>query len=152
MGLEEGAFAGGNAFARGVEEGSEEGIDFCGVAVVGVEGDEDIVFFGEAVDGFGEDDGAEGGVADVESGSKLATASGDLDDAVGLGIGEGLEGTIRGCERRDIDGWIGVAVLLSSIEHILVLFWCRNRHELGHSGKGRSWQGCDRKRPENGLG
>jgi hypothetical protein len=41
------------------------------------------------VGGLGEHDGAEGGVLDGGAGGELAAAGGDLDDAVGLGLGEG---------------------------------------------------------------
>jgi hypothetical protein len=64
--------------------------------VVGVQGDQHVVFLREEVAGFGEHDGTEGGVLDGGAGGEFAAAGGDLDDAVGFGLGEGAEGTVDG--------------------------------------------------------
>lgn len=45
-----------------------------GLAMVRVEADEDVVFLGEAVRGFGKDDGADGGAADAGAGGEFAAA------------------------------------------------------------------------------
>ena len=73
VGLEKRAFAFGDALAGGIEKRAEEGIDFLGMTVIGVESNEDVVFLGKSVDGLGKDDGTEGGVIDCGAGSELAT-------------------------------------------------------------------------------
>jgi hypothetical protein len=54
------------------------------LAVVGVQADQDVVLLREQVGGLGEDDAAEGGILDAESGGELAAAGRELDDPVGL--------------------------------------------------------------------
>lgn len=117
VGVEEVVEAGGAAAGGFGDEGFEEFIDFFGLAVVGVEADEDVVFFGEAVGGLGEDDGAEGHVFDGGAGGEFAAAGGDLDDAIGFGFGEGFEGGADGAEGSDVDGGVGVAAFLGGVEH-----------------------------------
>ena len=94
------SLAGGDALAGGFEQRLEEAVDFGRVAVVGVEGDEDVVFLREEVAGFGEHDGTEGGILDGGAGGELAAAGGDLDDSVGLRFGEGTERTVDGGDAR----------------------------------------------------
>ncbi len=94
VGLEKRAFSICDALAGSVEERPEEGVDFGRVAVVGVKADEDVVFLSENVDGFGKDDGTEGRVVNCGAGSELAATSGNLDNAIGLGLGECFERTI----------------------------------------------------------
>ena len=129
--LEEGAFAFGDALAGGFEKRLEEALDFLRVAVVGVESDEDVVFLGENVDGFGQNDGPECGVVDIETGSELAATGGNLDDPVGIGIGEGLQGAVGGGDGSDVDGRVGVSAFLGGIEHGTVLCWCGDWHSAG---------------------
>lgn len=141
--VSEAGFASGSGSG---DEWAEVGVDFFGLAVVGVEGDEDVVFFGEAVSSFGEDDGAEDCVFDIETGGKFAGACGELDDAVGFGIREGFEGGVDGDERADVDGRVCVVALLSGIEHLGVLFGSGDRHCLETFG-GVCW----RKRDGRGI-
>ncbi len=129
VGLEKRAFSFFLALAGSVEERSEEGVDFLGMAVVGVKSDEDIVFLSENVDGFSKHDGSEGRVVNCGAGSELAATGGNLDNAIGLGLGECLERTICGGERGDVNGWVCVTTLLGGIEHLTVLFWCRDGHD-----------------------
>lgn len=126
--LEKRAFAFGDALAGGIEKRAEEGVNLLGVAVIGVEADEDVVFLSEGVDGFGEDDGTESGVIDGGAGSELATTGRDLDDTVGLCLSESFEGAAGGGEGSDVDGGVGISTLLGGIEHLLILFWCCNWH------------------------
>ena len=141
--ISESGFASGGGSG---DEWAEVGVDFFGLAVVCVEGDEDVVFFGEAVSSFGEDDGAEDCVFDIETGGKFAGACGELDDAVGFGIREGFEGGVDGDERADVDGRVCVVALLSGIEHLGVLFGSGDRHCLETFG-GVCW----RKRDGRGI-
>lgn len=97
--------------------------------MVGVECDEDIVFFGEGVNRIGEDDGTFDGIIDGGAGCELAASGGNLDDPVGLGLGEGAEGSVDGGERGDVDGRVGVAAFLGGIEHGGVLFWRGDWHD-----------------------
>ena len=129
VGLEKWSFAFFLALAGSVEERAEEGVDLLGVTVVGVQADEDIVFLGERVYGFGEHDGSEGRVVDGGAGSELAATGGNLNNAIGLGLGEGFERAVCGGERGDVDGWVCIASLLGGIEHLTVLFWCRDGHD-----------------------
>ena len=72
------------AFCRFLDEGFEEGCRLFGLAVVGIQGDEDAILFGETMGGFRQDDGSAGGVLVVETRGKLTGSGGELDDAVGL--------------------------------------------------------------------
>ena len=96
MGLEERSFALGNALARGLEERTEERVYFFGVAVIGVKCDEDVVFLREGVNGFREYDRSEGGIGHRGAGCELSAAGRHLNDPVGLGFCEGLEGSVGG--------------------------------------------------------
>jgi hypothetical protein len=115
------ALAFGDALAGGFEQRLEEGVDLLRLAVVGVEGDQHVVFFREEVAGLGEDDGTEGGVLDGGAGGEFAAAGGDLDDAVGLGFGEGAQRAVDGGDRGDVDGGVGIAALLGGVQHGAVL-------------------------------
>ena len=95
VGLEKGAFALGDALTGSVEKGTEERIYFVRVAVVGVKADEDVVLLSESVDGLSEDDGTKSGVIHTCSGSELPATGGNLDNAIGLGLGECLERATR---------------------------------------------------------
>ena len=129
MGLEEWALTLSNPLARGIEERAKEGVDLFGVAVVRVKCDEDVVFLGEGVDGFGEDNGSKSGVSDGGSSCELPASGRDLNDSIGLGFGESFESSIGGGERGDVDGRIGISTLLGGIEHLGVLFWGRDWHD-----------------------
>ena len=147
VGLEKRAFAFGNALSGGVEKGAEERIDLLRVAMISVEADEDVIFLGENMNSLGKNDGTEGRVIDRSAGCELAATGRDLDDAVGFRFREGLESAIGGSERGDVDGGIGVSTLLGGIEHLLVLFWCRDWHDWGGITLDQyDWQGwsCDR--------
>ena len=121
VGLEQRAFACGDALAGGFQQRLEESIDLGRVAVVGVEGDQDVVFLREEVAGFGQDDGTEGGVLDGGAGGELAAAGGNLDDSVGFRFGKSAERTVDGGERGDVDGGVGVAAFLGGVQHGAVL-------------------------------
>jgi len=129
VGLEKRPFAFFLALAGRIEERAEKGIDFVRVTVICMEANEDVVFFSESVDRLGEDNGTECGVVDGGSGSELPAPGGDLNDAIGFGLGECLERTICGGEGGDVDGWVCVTSLLGGIEHLTVLFWCRDGHD-----------------------
>jgi hypothetical protein len=95
VGLEKGAFALGDALAGSVKKGTEERVDLVRVAVIGVEADEDVIFLSESVDGLSKDDGAKGGVIHTCSGSELTATGGNLDNAIGIGLGECFERATR---------------------------------------------------------
>lgn len=139
--VEEVAFAFGAAFGGGGEQGFEKFLDVLGMAVVGVEGDEDVVARSEAMGGFGEDDGTEGHVLDGNAGGKFTTAGADLDDAVGLGVGKGFEGSVEGGRRGDVDGRVGVATFLGGVQHGAILGGSGNGH--GRLQRSMIWAGCN---------
>ena len=121
VGVEEIAFAGLTTCLGGGEEGLQKLLDVLRMAVIRVEGDEDVVTLSEDVNGLSEDDGSEGHVFDGGAGGELTTAGGDLNDAVGLALSEGLQGSIDGGQRGDVDGGIGITTLLGGIKHGTVL-------------------------------
>ncbi len=139
--LEEVGLAVGATTCGLFDERLEEALRRLGLAVVGVQPDQDVVLFREAMGGLGEHDAAVDGVLDVEAGGELTAAGGKLDDAVGFRIGESLEGGVDGDDRRDVYGRIGVVALLGGIEHRGVLLGGCNRHNLmsvtGHLAKRR---------------
>lgn len=126
--LEQGAFASGDALARSLEERLEEAFYFGWMAVIGVQSDEDVVFFCEAMNGFGKNDGTEGGVRYFATGGELSATSRDLDNAVAFGFGEGAESAVDGGDGSYVDGWVGVSALLSGIKHGTVLRGCSYWH------------------------
>ena len=77
---------------------------------------------------FGEHDAAVHGVLHVQAGGELAAAGGELNDAVGFRIGEGLERGVDGGDRGDVHGRVRVVALLGGIEHRGVLLGCGNGH------------------------
>ena len=136
MGIEEVSESGAAACGGGGDKWPEVGVDFFGLAVIGVEGDEDVVFFCEPMSGFGEDDGAENGVLDIETGGEFAGACGELDNAVRPGIGERFECGVDGDDGAHVDGRIGVVALLSGIKHAGVLLGGSDWHSRGTFGEG----------------
>ena len=126
--LEQGALALGDALAGGLQQGLQEGIHGRGMAVIRVQGDEDIVFLREAMRGLGQHNRTEGFVAHAGAGSELAAACGNLDDAIRFRFRKGAQGSIDGGDAGDIDRRIGVTTLLSGIEHGTVLSRSSNWH------------------------
>ena len=115
----------------GGQEGLEEFLDVLWMALIGVEGDQDVVFGREEVDGFCEHDGTEGHVFHGSAGGKLTTAGGDLDDAVGLRLGEGFQSAIDRGEGGDVDGGVGVSAFLGGINHGTILGGGGDGHFVG---------------------
>ena len=50
----------------------------------------------------------------------FAAAGRDLDDAVGAGVGEPLEGGVEGLRGRHVDGRVGEGLLLRGVQHLCV--------------------------------
>lgn len=96
-----------------------------------MESDEDVVFFSKAMGGFCEDDRAESSIFDAGAGRELATASRDLNDAIGLGFGKRTKTTVDGGDAGDVDGGIGITTFLGGIKHGTVL----SRSCDGHGGE-----------------
>jgi hypothetical protein len=128
VGVEEVALAFCSAFCGGGDEGLEEPLDVLRVAVIGVEGNEDVVALSQNVSGLSEHNGTKGHVFHVSAGGKLAAASADLDDAVGLALSEGTESAAQRREGGDIDGGVGVPTFLGGIKHGTELSRCGNWH------------------------
>lgn len=128
VGVEQGAFAFGNALLGFGDERAQEAVNLVGLAVVGVQSYEYIVLLGKAMNGLRKDDGACGGVFHGGAGGELTAAQRNLDNAVGLGLGESLEGAVDNLDGGDVNGGIGVAFLLGRIKHLDVLFLSRYRH------------------------
>ena len=59
-------------------------------------------------------------VLDGRAGGVLRATGGDLDDAVGPGLGETADGGRDGLARRDVDGRVGERAVLGSVEHVAV--------------------------------
>jgi hypothetical protein len=129
--LEEVVEACGAALGGLGDEGLEEAVHLLRLAVVGVESDEDVVLFRQAMRGLSEDDGTKGLVFERGAGGEFAAARGNLDDAVGLGLREGLQGTVDGGDGGDIDRRISVTAFLGGIEHGTVLGGSGDGHLVG---------------------
>ena len=108
----------------------EELLHVLWMAVVGVQGDEDVILRGQNVHGLGQHDGTQGHVFDRRAGGKLTTACADLDDAVRLALGECLQRAVDRGQGGHVDGRVGIAAFLSGVEHGVI---------LGGSG---DWHGC----------
>ena len=85
----------GDPLARGCEQRPKEAVDLFGVAVVGVQSDVDRALLGHDVGELGQRDRADHAVLDGRAGGELAAAGRDLDDAVGLGLGEPAQGGVQ---------------------------------------------------------
>ena len=141
--LEEGALSFRDAFAGGLEKRFQEAVHLFRVAMVRMEGNEDVVFFGEGVDCFRQDDCTKGRVVHIEPGGELSTTGRNLDDPVGVRVGKGLERTIGGGEGSDVDSRVGISALLGSIKHGTVLSWCGDWHCAGGlADGGEDDKGC----------
>ena len=112
-------------------EGLQKLVHVLRVTVIGVECDEDIVALGQTMSGLGEDNGTERHVLDRHAGCEFSAAGADLDDAVTLRFGKGLERTVDGGQGGDVDGRVGVVALLGGIEHGAVLGGCGDGHVGG---------------------
>ena len=125
--VEEGQFAGGDALFADGDEGVHEWNQVFGMAVVGVQGDQDVVALCKGVGSFGEHLGAEGHVFDA-AGGVGAAAAGNLDDAVAASFGKAFHDTVNGFEAGDVDGWVCKLALLGVVKHLAVLVIGCNWH------------------------
>jgi len=73
----------------------------------------------------GEGDGASHPVGQALSGQVGGTSHRDLDDPVGLGLVQPLQGRVQGLGAGHIDGGIGVGPPSGRIEHRHILFRSR---------------------------
>lgn len=128
VGVEEGRKTLRDAAAGFGKERADEGVHMFRLAVVGVQANEYVVFFCEAVGCFSKDDGTDGGTSYGRAGGKFAAADGNLDDTVGFCFGESAQSAVDDFDRRYVDGRKGVAVLLCRHEHFRILFWGGDRH------------------------
>jgi hypothetical protein len=106
--------------------------------MIGVQGDQHVVLFGQAVRRLCQDDRAESGILDVEARGKLAAARGNLNDSIGLFVAEGLERPVDGDDLGDVNGGIRVVARLGCIEHRRILFGGGNGHRLNRFRR-ESW-------------
>ena len=127
--VEEVAFSGRTTLRSCSEEWLEEFFDLVRVAVVCVEGNEDVVALGKAMHGLGQNNRAQGHVLDTGARGKFAAAGGDLDDSVRLRIRKGLQCAVDGRQRGDVDGGVCVTTLLGGVEHGGILGGCGNGHD-----------------------
>ena len=89
-------------------------------AVVGVQGDGDAVVLGNLVGVGGEGQRAGDAVLDGGAGAVFGTADGHLDDAVGLGLGEALEGGGDGLGRGHVNRGVGELAIPCAIQHLCI--------------------------------
>ena len=128
VGLEERVLAAIDALLRDLDERPHEAVELVLGAVVGVQRDEDVVLRRHHVRELGERDRAGDHVLDVQAGAELGTAGGELDDAIGPGIGEALDGRVDGLRGRAVDRRVGEALVAGPVEHVLVLFGSCDGH------------------------
>jgi hypothetical protein len=128
--LEEVVFSFGPAFRGCLDKRLEKTVRLFGLAVVGVQGHQHIVLFGEAVGGLGKHDGARDGILVVEPGGKLTGSRGELDHTVRFHVREGLEGGVQRHDRRAVNRRIGVTAFLGCLQHGSELFRCGYRHKM----------------------
>ena len=136
VGLEEIGSAFGAATCGFFDEGDEEGVHFFRHAVVGVEGNVDVVVLGHGVCKVCERDGADDHVVEG-AGRELSCAGGDLDDAVGLCLCESFECGVDGFVAGAVDGGVCESVFLRVVDHGAVLFKVYDRHWVGLLGARR---------------
>ena len=104
MRLEHGSSPRATRSAEVSTSGPDEAVELVLRAVVGVQRDVDGVVLGDLVGVRREGEGAGDHVLDRRAGAVLGAARGDLDDAVGAGLGEALERGVQGRRRRHVDG------------------------------------------------
>lgn len=121
VGMEEIGGTGHTTLGGFFEERHEEALDVRGRAMVAVEGDEDVVMFGEAVSGFCEHHGAFSGIVDGGAGGEGAASGEDLEDAIRLCFGESAKGAVDGGDGSDVDSGKGEAATAGGIQHGVVL-------------------------------
>ena len=97
-------------------------------AVVRVQGDVHAVVFRDFAGERGKAEGAGNHVLGGGAGPVGRTAGGDLDDAVGLGLGEAAQGGVQGLGGRDVDRREGEAARLCTVDHLGVDLWGCNGH------------------------
>ena len=94
MGLEQRVLAVVDALARDGDQRADEPVELVLRAVVGVQRNGDAVLLGDDVSELGQRHGAGHHVFDPQARAELGTAGGKLNDSVGSGIGEALDGGV----------------------------------------------------------
>ena len=98
-------------------------------AVVGVERDGDVrVLLRNLVRERGERQRSGDAVVHALAGEVGGTADGHLDDAVGFGFGEALQGGVQGLRTRHVDGGVRVAAATGGVEHFSITFGSCDSH------------------------
>ena len=92
--LEDRQPAGLDALCARRDERAHEGVELVLGAVVGVQRNGDAVLLGDDVSELGQRHGAGHHVFDPQARAELGTAGGKLNDSVGSGIGEALDGGV----------------------------------------------------------
>lgn len=128
MGLEGGQLAFGNLAGLDLEEGADPGVDVLLGAVVGVQSHGDAVVLGDLGRVGSEGQRAGDAVLDGGAGAVFGAANGHLEDTVGLGLGEALEGGGDGLGRGHVDRGVGELAIPCAIQHLCVDLRGCDRH------------------------
>ena len=93
-----------------------------------MQGDHHVVLGGQSVNRFCEDNRSQDRVFDILARGEFASTSRNLDNAVRLHVGEGLQCPVDADDGSDIDRRVGIAPLKSGIEHRGILLGGRDWH------------------------
>jgi hypothetical protein len=116
--LEQRLLAARHPLGRDRHQRPHEPVELVLGAVVGVQRDVDRVVLGHLGGVLRERDRAADHVLDRGPGEVLRTAGGDLDDAVGPGVGEALERGVQGLRGRHVDGRERERAGLRGVQHL----------------------------------
>ena len=128
VGVEDRVAAGLDLGLGGCEQRQDEAVQLVLGAVVRVEGDVDAVVLGHFTGEGGEAQGTGHHVLGGGAGPVSRTAGGDLDDAVGLGLGETAQGRVQRLRGRDVDCRESESARLCAVDHLGVDLWGCNGH------------------------
>ena len=109
--LEEVAAAFRATLGSGFDQRLEETVDLLGLAVVGMQSDQDVVLRGQQVSSFSQHDAAMNGVLNRLTRSELTSTGRELNDAIGLLSRERVESGVDRANRGDVDRWECVVAL-----------------------------------------
>jgi hypothetical protein len=128
VGLEERRLAARDPLLRDLDERPDEAVELVLGAVVGVQGDVDVVVLRDLVGEQRKRHRTGHHVLHRGAGQVLRPTGRHLHDAVAAGVGEALDGRVQGLRRGDVDGGVGKAACPRPVEHVDVDLGGGDRH------------------------
>ncbi len=129
VGLEDRVATGLDLFLRSGDQRLDEARECVLGAVVGVQGDGDRVVLGDLGGEARERESARGASLHRVAGEVVGATGGDLDDAVGAGLGQALEDGVDRLRAGDVECGVREAAGLRAVEHFGVLIRGGDGHE-----------------------